>query len=116
MARYARWMGKRPYHHGDLRRALLDAAVEVIEESGPTALSLRDLARRADVSHAAPQHHFGDKAGLLTANGAAPPLPRPYVDCACPHGGKHSPRKGTNLDETVPRRDVDSYECSEQVL
>ncbi|MEU8296652.1 TetR/AcrR family transcriptional regulator [Micromonospora sp. NPDC048909] len=58
--------GTRGYHHGDLRRALLDAAVEVIEESGPAAVSLRDLARRAGVSHAAPAHHFGDKAGLLT--------------------------------------------------
>ncbi|WP_091348368.1 TetR/AcrR family transcriptional regulator [Micromonospora rhizosphaerae] len=57
----------RGYHHGDLRRALLGAAVEAIGESGPTALSLRDLARRAGVSHAAPAHHFGDKAGLLTA-------------------------------------------------
>ncbi|MFC0507994.1 TetR/AcrR family transcriptional regulator [Micromonospora costi] len=57
----------RGYHHGDLRRALLDAAAEVIGESGPAALSLRDLARRAGVSHAAPAHHFGDKAGLLTA-------------------------------------------------
>ncbi|MFG2395286.1 TetR/AcrR family transcriptional regulator [Streptomyces lavendulae] len=55
------------YHHGDLRRALLNAAVEAIEESGATAVSLRDLARRAGVSHAAPAHHFGDKAGLLTA-------------------------------------------------
>ncbi|MEU5938382.1 TetR/AcrR family transcriptional regulator [Micromonospora sp. NPDC047548] len=57
----------RAYHHGDLRRALLDAAVEAMAESGPAALSLRDLARRAGVSHAAPAHHFGDKAGLLTA-------------------------------------------------
>ncbi|WFE96319.1 TetR/AcrR family transcriptional regulator [Micromonospora sp. WMMD987] len=57
----------RAYHHGDLRRALLVAAVAAIEESGPAALSLRDLARRAGVSHAAPTHHFGDKAGLLTA-------------------------------------------------
>lgn len=57
----------RAYHHGDLRRALIDAAVEAITESGPAALSLRDLARRAGVSHAAPAHHFGDKAGLLTA-------------------------------------------------
>ncbi|MGO4458943.1 TetR/AcrR family transcriptional regulator [Streptomyces sp. M-16] len=55
------------YHHGDLRRALLTAAVEAIEESGASAVSLRDLARRAGVSHAAPAHHFGDKAGLLTA-------------------------------------------------
>ncbi|MFG3709889.1 TetR/AcrR family transcriptional regulator [Micromonospora sp. NPDC049460] len=59
--------GTRGYHHGDLRRALLAAAVRVIEESGPGTLSLRDLARRAGVSHAAPAHHFGDKAGLLTA-------------------------------------------------
>ncbi len=58
---------RRPYHHGDLPRALLTAAVELIEEVGPGALSLREVARRAGVSHAAPAHHFGDKAGLLTA-------------------------------------------------
>ncbi|MGI5525456.1 TetR/AcrR family transcriptional regulator [Micromonospora sp. CA-259024] len=57
----------RAYHHGDLRRALLAASLDAIEEVGPAALSLRDLARRAGVSHAAPAHHFGDKAGLLTA-------------------------------------------------
>jgi AcrR family transcriptional regulator len=57
----------RPYHHGDLRRVLLDEAVASLRESGPAALSLRDLARRAGVSHAAPAHHFGDKRGLLTA-------------------------------------------------
>lgn len=55
------------YHHGDLRRALIDAAVEAIGEAGPSALSLRAVAKRAGVSHAAPAHHFGDKAGLLTA-------------------------------------------------
>jgi AcrR family transcriptional regulator len=57
----------RPYHHGNLRRVLLDAALEEIGDQGPTALSLRSLARRAGVSHAAPAHHFGTKAGLLTA-------------------------------------------------
>jgi AcrR family transcriptional regulator len=57
----------RPYHHGDLPRALLEAAVQAIAEVGPAAVSLRDLARRTGVSHAAPAHHFGDKAGLLTA-------------------------------------------------
>jgi AcrR family transcriptional regulator len=57
----------RSYHHGDLPRVLLEAAVQAIEEVGPAAVSLRDLARRAGVSHAAPAHHFGDKAGLLTA-------------------------------------------------
>jgi AcrR family transcriptional regulator len=57
----------RPYHHGDLRRALLEAALQAIAEVGPAAVSLRELARRTGVSHAAPAHHFGDKAGLLTA-------------------------------------------------
>ncbi|TMQ90885.1 TetR/AcrR family transcriptional regulator [Actinomadura soli] len=55
------------YHHGNLRRAVLDAAVEAIAEEGAAGWSLRRLARRAGVSHAAPAHHFGDKAGLLTA-------------------------------------------------
>ena len=57
----------RPYHHGDLRPALLRAAVEAIGQAGPAAMSLRDVARRAGVSHAAAAYHFGDKAGLLTA-------------------------------------------------
>jgi AcrR family transcriptional regulator len=55
------------YHHGNLRRTLIDRALEAIAERGVAALSLRDVARRAGVSHAAPAHHFGDKQGLLTA-------------------------------------------------
>ncbi|MFB7999332.1 TetR/AcrR family transcriptional regulator [Streptomyces sp. NPDC056002] len=55
------------YHHGDLRHAVLTAALDVIAAEGPGALSLRDLARRAGVSHAAPAHHFKDRTGLLTA-------------------------------------------------
>jgi len=57
----------KPYHHGNLREELLRAAVAAIEEDGPAAVSLRALARRVGVTHAAPTHHFGDKAGLLTA-------------------------------------------------
>ena len=57
---------KASYHHGRLREALLAAALELVREGGATALSLREVARRAGVSHAAPAHHFGDKAGLLT--------------------------------------------------
>ncbi|MEV0173193.1 TetR/AcrR family transcriptional regulator [Streptomyces sp. NPDC050803] len=60
-------MTDRPYHHGDLRRAALAATVEAIEQGGAAALSLRDVARRAGVSHAAFKHHFGAKPGLLTA-------------------------------------------------
>ncbi|MDI1462956.1 TetR/AcrR family transcriptional regulator [Catellatospora sp. KI3] len=55
------------YHHGDLRRTILSAAVDAITESGVDGWSLRELARRAGVSHAAPAHHFGDRTGLLTA-------------------------------------------------
>src|SRR5205085_5869828 len=57
----------RPYHHGDLRRALVDAARRILESEGPTALSLRAVAREAGVSPAAPYHHFKDKAELLDA-------------------------------------------------
>lgn len=57
----------RPYHHGNLRTALLRAAIEAIARDGPAGVSLRGLARQVGVSHAAPVHHFGDKAGLLTA-------------------------------------------------
>jgi AcrR family transcriptional regulator len=67
MESYAGDMAKASYHHGDLRRALLEAAAATIAEEGPATLSLRELARRAGVSHTAPAHHFGDKRGLLTA-------------------------------------------------
>jgi len=55
------------YHHGDLRQALIDATESVLAEGGPEAFSLREVARRAGVSPAAPAHHFGDASGLLTA-------------------------------------------------
>lgn len=57
----------RPYHHGDLRRALIEAARRLLEAEGPTALSLRAVAREAGVSAAAPYHHFKDKSELLDA-------------------------------------------------
>lgn len=56
---------RRPYHHGDLRAALLSAASSIVTEEGVEALTLRACARRAGVSHAAPEHHFGSLAGLL---------------------------------------------------
>src|SRR4051812_31489326 len=57
----------RPYHHGDLSRALVDAARKILESEGPSALSLRAVAREAGVSPAAPYHHFKDKNELLEA-------------------------------------------------
>jgi AcrR family transcriptional regulator len=57
----------RPYHHGDLSRALVDAARRILEAEGAAALSLRAVAREAGVSPAAPYHHFKDKTELLEA-------------------------------------------------
>ncbi|MER7378713.1 TetR/AcrR family transcriptional regulator [Streptomyces lanatus] len=57
----------RPYHHGDLRAALLAAAERTLREKGVAALSLRELAREVGVSHAAPGRHFRDKQALLNA-------------------------------------------------
>ncbi|MGX9346063.1 TetR/AcrR family transcriptional regulator [Microbacterium sp. KNMS] len=53
------------YHHGDLGPALLEAAEALLAERGAAALSLREVARRAGVSHNAPYHHFADRLALL---------------------------------------------------
>jgi AcrR family transcriptional regulator len=58
---------KDTYHHGDLRRALLDASMALVEERGVDGLTLREVARRAGVSHNAPYHHFPDKAAIVEA-------------------------------------------------
>jgi len=60
---------KDSYHHGDLRRALLDEALVLIGEKGVEHLSLREVAARVGVSHAAPYHHFADKTALIFALG-----------------------------------------------
>lgn len=54
------------YHHGDLKRSLLEAAEAELSEKGIETFSLRAVAKRAGVSHSAPAHHFGDATGLLT--------------------------------------------------
>jgi AcrR family transcriptional regulator len=58
---------RKEYHHGDLRNALVEAAAGLIVEKGIENVSLREVARKAGVSHAAPYHHFSNKAGLLAA-------------------------------------------------
>ena len=57
----------KPYHHGDLRNALIQAGLELLTEGGAQELELRKVARRAGVSHAAPYRHFADKQALIAA-------------------------------------------------
>ena len=58
---------KKSYHHGNLREHLISAALEIVAESGTGALSLREAARRAGVSHTAPYRHFDSKGALIAA-------------------------------------------------
>ncbi|MGB8045238.1 MAG: TetR/AcrR family transcriptional regulator, partial [Pseudolabrys sp.] len=62
---------ERAYHHGDLRRVIVKAALEILRETQSLEFSLRELARRAGVSHNAPYKHFVDKRELLAAVSAA---------------------------------------------
>lgn len=57
----------RSYHHGNLKQALLEASLDLIRKAGPSAFTLREVARRAGVSHNAPYRHFRDKEELLAA-------------------------------------------------
>src|SRR5258708_1310139 len=61
----------RPYHHGDLRRAIVTAALEILSETQSVDFSLRELARRAGVSHTAPYKHFAERSEHLAALSAA---------------------------------------------
>ena len=60
-------MTDRPYHHGNLRTALLERAERTLRERGAQDLSLRELAREVGVSHGAPRRHFADRQALLDA-------------------------------------------------
>jgi AcrR family transcriptional regulator len=60
-------MSRDAYHHGDLKAAILGQAAALVAERGADGISLRELARVAGVSHAAPAHHFTDRRGLFTA-------------------------------------------------
>jgi AcrR family transcriptional regulator len=60
-------MTSRPYHHGNLRAALLQVAEAALEQGGAGSISLRELARELGVSHTSPRRHFADKQALLDA-------------------------------------------------
>jgi AcrR family transcriptional regulator len=60
-------VGKTPYHHGDLKNALIRAGAEILAREGAGSLSLRKVAARAGVSHSAPYAHFADKETLIAA-------------------------------------------------
>src|SRR6478736_1354795 len=65
--RASRAAGPKPYHHGDLRRVLIDAALQLVGESGANAVSVREAARRAGVSPGAPFRHFPSRDALMNA-------------------------------------------------
>jgi AcrR family transcriptional regulator len=66
-ARWSQMRQPKPYHHGNLREVLLDSAIQLIAEVGPAGFTLRELARRAGVSHNAPYRHFRDRDELMAA-------------------------------------------------
>jgi AcrR family transcriptional regulator len=76
----------KPYHHGNLREALLGAAIRLIAEVGPAAFTLREVARRAGVSHNAPYRHFRDRDDLMAAVAAEGfrELTRAMMEAAAP--------------------------------
>ena len=63
----ARMRPRKPYHHGHLEETLLETAIQLIGEVGPAGFTLREVARRAGVSHNAPYRHFADREKLLAA-------------------------------------------------
>src|SRR6201990_277153 len=99
-------MSRDTYHHGDLKAVILAKAASLVAECGADGISLRELAREAGVSHAAPAHHFTDRRGLFTALAAqgwrmladALSDARPdfiaaalaYVRCALDHPGHYA--------------------------
>ncbi|OMC40591.1 TetR family transcriptional regulator [Mycobacterium sp. GA-1841] len=107
------------YHHGDLRAVILAQAATLVAERGADGISLRELARAAGVSHAAPAHHFTDRRGLFTAlavegfrllaaalTGARPHFidaAKAYVRFALDHPGHYEVMFDKSLyDETNP--------------
>ena len=118
------------YHHGKLRKALLDEAAKLVEREGVDALTLRELARRLGVSHAAPGHHFADKTALLSElaalddgarRGKTPEhqlrdAGRAYVAFALARPGHYRVMFGRELGEARLARLADAGACAYQAL
>jgi AcrR family transcriptional regulator len=130
------------YHHGALRPALIEAAESLLAERGLEGFSLREVARRSGVSPAAPAHHFGDAAGLLTAvatsafdhltaaleagnaRGGSDPLARlreqgvGYVDFALQYPGRFGLmfRPGLRVDEALQRSGQAAFRALERAV
>lgn len=127
-----------------LRRAVIDAAISVVAELGPEAVSMRDIARHAGVSHQAPYHHFGDRAGVfgaiaeegfrqlehdissigadeLAAHGAMGAVMRRYVQFALGHVGEfrvmfRSELSGITTDAAIRASGERCYEAVKRVM
>ncbi|WP_174363621.1 WHG domain-containing protein [uncultured Caballeronia sp.] len=84
---------QKPYHHGSLPNALLAAAETVLRHDGISGLSLRSIAREAGVSHTAPQHHFGDTAGVLSELAASGHLRLTETMAKHAHGLQPGPQR-----------------------
>lgn len=105
-----------PYHHGELKPALLAAAAQLLDEGGAALISLREVARRAGVSHNAPYRHFADRDSLLAAlaedgfreldrrmdaeTGGLAALGQCYVRFALEQPGRFALMFGAGLDKT----------------
>ena len=83
-------MSRDTYHHGDLKAVILAEAAGLVAERGADGVSLRELARAAGVSHAAPAHHFTDRRGLFTA----------LADRGLPHAGRRTHRRPARSSST----------------
>jgi AcrR family transcriptional regulator len=121
---------RRSYHHGDLRAALVRAAGDILDQSGPATLTLREASRRAGVSHSAPYRHFADREALLAevvahsfaqlgaalreaASTGGAEVARAYLRFALGHPNRY---RIMYANETSPSRRADLAEHSAPIL
>ena len=92
---------RKPYHHGNLRQALVEASLALIEEKGPLGFTLAEAARAAGVSPAAPYRHFRNREDLIEER-AAPPAPsNPAPKTDTPRSDRPAVEKPRDVDSSV---------------